>query len=211
MSRRPTQKEKTERAFHAYSDLLDAEEWLKAALRGPLKLVDLTPEGFRLLEMLDREGALPISDVARRRGKDRDSTQEVIERLEKRGWVGRAIVKLPPVEFRRAHLPKSRKNEPRDGRRITVVGLTASGKKFIGGVLTRYSKIMKRIMGGMDPREQESLSRICRKLREGDVVKFVREIRMQDEEEEGAELVEKVEREMERARWVRMRRRLRMR
>jgi DNA-binding MarR family transcriptional regulator len=182
MSRQPTHKERTERAVRAYLDLLDAEEGLKAALRGPLELVDLTLEGFRLLEMLDREGALTIADLTKRRGRDWDSTYDVIARLEKHGWVRRATVRLPPVEFERAHLPKSKKNEPREGRRIAVVGLTASGKEFIGGVLTRYSKVVSAIMRGIDPREQETLSRICRKLREGDAVKFVREIRMEDEE-----------------------------
>jgi DNA-binding MarR family transcriptional regulator len=179
-------------------DLLDAEEQLKAALRGPLGLVDLTVEGFRLLEMLDREGALPVADITQRRGRDPESTHDVIKRLESRGWVKRVVVKLPPVEFRRAHWPKSRKDDLREGRRMAVVGLTATGKKFIGDVLTRYAGVMREIMRGIDPREMESLSRICKKLREGDVVKFVREIRMQDEEEEAADLVEKVEHELAR-------------
>ena len=81
---------------------------------------------------------------------------------------------------------------------MTVVGLTAPGKKFIGEVLTRYSKVVKSIMGGVNFREMESLSRICRKLREGDAVKFLREMRMMDEEEEAAELRDKVMAELER-------------
>jgi DNA-binding MarR family transcriptional regulator len=183
MSRQPTQKEKTERAFRAYLDLLDAEERVKAELRGPLELVGLTVEGFRLMETLDREGALPLADVARTRGRDREATYDVIARLEKHGWVRRAFVKLPPVEFKLAHLPRSMKDEPREGRRMTVVGLTAPGKKFIGDVLRRYSKVVKSIMRGINSREQESLSRICRKLREGDVMKFVAEITHEDVED----------------------------
>ena len=35
--------------------------------------------------------------------------------------------------------------------------------------------------GWNDAREQDTLSRICRKLRAGDVLKFMREIRMEDE------------------------------
>jgi hypothetical protein len=198
MSRKPTHKEKSERAFRAYLDLLEAEERLKAAFREPLKLVDLTVEGFRLLAMLDREGALPVVDVVRRRGREQKATRQVIERLEKNGWARRAVVKLPPVEFKRAHLANAMKNEPRDGRQITVVGLTATGKKFIGGVLTRYSKIMAWIMRGVDSREMETLSRICRKLREGDVFKFLQEMRMVDEEEEAAEFRDRVKAELER-------------
>ena len=198
MSRQPTHREKTERAFRTYLDLLDAEEQLKAALRGPLGLVDLTVEGFRLLEMLDREGALPVADITQRRGRDSESTHDVIKRLETRGWVKRILVKLPPVEFGRTHWPKSRKDDRREGRRIAVVGLTATGKKFIGGVLTRYAGVMKGIMRGIDPREMETLSRICRKLREGDAVKFLREMRMMDEEQEAAEFRDEVTAELER-------------
>jgi hypothetical protein len=49
-------------------------------------------------------------------------------------------------------------------------------------VLPRHSKLVKSLMRVLDAREQGSLSRICRKLQEGDVLKFVREITMEDEE-----------------------------
>jgi DNA-binding Lrp family transcriptional regulator len=179
MSRQPTHRERTERAFRAYLDLLDAEEELKVPLKWALELVDLTVEGFRLLEMLDREGALPITQITKRRGTDRSSTREVIARLEKRGWVRRGLVKLPPIEFERTHLAKSKKDDPREGKKIEVAGLTAPGKKFIGGVVRNYSKVFAAILRGIEPREQASLSRICRKLREGDPLKFLREITME--------------------------------
>ena len=200
MSRQPTHEERTKLAFRAYTDLLDAEEWLRAASKEPLALVDLTVEGFRLLEMLHREGALPIAQIAKRRGTHPSSTREVIERLAKRGWVRQALVKLPPIEWERTHLAKSKKNDSREGLQIAVVGVTGAGKKFIEGVLKRYSKIFQSIMGGIEMREQESLSRICRKLREGDVVKFLREIRMMDEEGEAQELRERAAAELERLR-----------
>ena len=194
----PTHRERTERAFRAYMDLLDAEEHVKDALKDPLQLAGLTVEGFRLLEMLHREGALPIAHITKRRGRRRESTLEVIGRLEKRGWVRRAIVKLPPVSFERAHLPKSKKDVPREGQKILVAGLTAFGKRLIGDVLVNYSKVFESVMRGIDGREQASLSRICRKLRAGDPVKFFREIRMMDEEQEAAELREKAMAELER-------------
>ncbi len=179
-------------------DPLDAEEHLKDALKCPLQLAGLTVEGFRLLEMLHRDGALPIAHITKRRGRRRESTLEVIGRLEKRGWARRAIVKLPPVSFERAHLPKSKKDVPREGQKIAVAGLTASGKRLIGDVLMNYSKVFESIMRGIDGREQASLSRICRKLRAGDPVKFFREIRLMDEEQEAAELSGKAVAELER-------------
>jgi hypothetical protein len=67
MSRWPNQEDKTVRAFQAFLNVMDTADWFKNELRGPLESFDLTMGGFRLLEMLYREGALPVPDVARRR------------------------------------------------------------------------------------------------------------------------------------------------
>jgi hypothetical protein len=64
-----------------------------------------------------------------------------------------------------------------------IVRLTATGKKFIGRVLPNHSKLVKSMFRVLDMREQESLMRLCRKLREGDVVKFLKEITVEREGE----------------------------
>jgi DNA-binding MarR family transcriptional regulator len=176
MSHYPSHKEKTRRAFRAYMDLLDTAEWLKSELRGPLMSFDLTMGEFRVLELLYREGALFVADVARRRKMHRQSMDEVIARLGERRWVARRIVALPPVEFERTHLPASKRDEPREGRRVAVVGLTRAGKKFMGNVLPVHSKLVRALLRVLNAKEQDSLSRLCRKLREGDVLKFAAEI-----------------------------------
>ena len=38
-------------------------------------------------------------------------------------------------------------------------------------------------MRALEGREQATLSRLCRKLKEGDMIKFFKEIRMMDEDE----------------------------
>jgi hypothetical protein len=63
-----------------------------------------------------------------------------------------------------------------------VVGITAQGKKFLGLVLSIHSKLVKALMAAVNAREQDSLFRICRKLREGDIVKFIREIKREDDD-----------------------------
>jgi len=168
-------REKTQRAFRAYLDLLDAADWVKGELRGPLESWELGMGEFRLLELLYREGALFISDIARKRGLRRQATDVALARLARRGWIGRQVVTLPPVELRRAHLAKSKAGERR-GRQVTAVGLTKAGKKFIGNVIPSHSKVVKALMRALDGREQETMSRLCRKLKEGDVVKFVSEL-----------------------------------
>jgi hypothetical protein len=53
----PRHREKTQRAMQAYLDLIDTADWLRGELRVPLESFDLTMGEFRLLEMLNREGA----------------------------------------------------------------------------------------------------------------------------------------------------------
>ncbi len=192
MSRWPSQKDKTVRAFQAFLDVMDTADWFKNELRGPLESFDLTMGGFRLLEMLYREGALTVPDVARRRLCTRQNIGFVIASLEERGWVRQMVVRVPAAAIKESRLSKLRRGIRRDGPRVSVVGLTKSGKKFAGNVLPRHVKVIKALMRALDGREQESLSKMCEKLREGDAVKFLREMQMMDEAEEAAELRDKV-------------------
>ena len=152
---------------------------LKREMRAPLDFFDLTFEGFRVLEMLYREGALTVPDVGRRTGHKRQNMQVILRRLEEPGWVGRTEVRLPAVEFERGHLPKA-KREDHEGRMVHAVGLTARGKKFIGNVLPRHAKVVKALMRALD------------------ALKFLQEIRMVEEDEEAAEVREEAAAELER-------------
>ena len=53
--------------------------------------------------------------------------------------------------------------------------------KSANGVLPRHSKLVKALMRALHAREHESLVRICEKLRKGDVLKFVAELRWEHE------------------------------
>jgi DNA-binding MarR family transcriptional regulator len=180
MSPRITEKEKTQRALQAYLDLLDAAEWFKSEMRAPLESFDLTMRGFRLLIILQREGARPITELARRHGCSRQNMDTILAPLEVRRWVGRMIVSLPPAEIPEGRLPIARRGRQRNGQKIAVVGLTKLGKKFIGEVLPRHSKMVKALMRAITGKQQKMLSKICRQLVVGDVVRFVREIRMEE-------------------------------
>lgn len=195
--RRPTQKQRTELAFRAFLDLIDTADWLKREMRAPLDAFDMTMMDFRLMEMLYREGALTAPDIARRLGRPRQDVRVIVARLEERGWLGRRTASLPPVEFERAHVSKA-EQEGREGRRVGVVGLTASGKRLIGNALPRHARMVRSLMRVLEARERESISRICRKLRRGDAAKFLLEIRMIDEDEQEAEAREEAAAELER-------------
>jgi DNA-binding MarR family transcriptional regulator len=139
-----------------------------------------------------------MPDVARKLGRVRQDVHVIVVRLQERGWVGRMIVALPAVEFERAHVAKS-EAEGREGPRVGVVALTRSGKRMIGNVLPRHTKMVKALMRVLDAREQESISKVCRKLRSREAVfKFLQEIRMVDEDEQAAEVREEAAAELER-------------
>ena len=182
MPKYPTHEDRTKRSFRAYMELLDAADWLKGELRIPLASFDLTLGELRVLYLLHCEGALPVADVARRRKCHWNNAVVMIARMERRGWMRRKAVTLPPVEWERAHLAKSMRGVVRRGRRLIVVGLTRPGKKFMKNLLPNHSKLVKSLMCVLRGKEQDSLFRICRKLREGDVLKFVHEITHEDED-----------------------------
>ena len=184
---RPTQREKTQRSFRAYVDLLDAAEYMKAKLRFQLESADLTMGGFRLLVMLYQDGRVTVPVAAERRGCKRQNMDAIVARLEERGWVCREVVTPPPAEIPESHLPKAQRGKRRVGGRVAEVRLTKLGTKFIGTVFPRHAKTVKAWMRALDGREQESLSHICAKLREGHFLKFISEITHIHEGDEGDE------------------------
>jgi hypothetical protein len=128
MIHRLTHRDRTQRAFRTCAVLIDTAEWMKTELRGPLAAFDITMRDFRLLELLYREGALPVRDVGHRLDARRSVLTRIIARVSALGWIRQITTTLPPVEFKRAHLHRALKNVPRRGRRIAVIGLTKTGK-----------------------------------------------------------------------------------
>ena len=199
MGHYPTHREKTRRAIQAYLDVIDTAEWLKSELRAPLDSFDLTFGEFRVLELLSRKGPLTVRDAALERKSSRQNVKKASKRLERRGWVRRVVVTLPPAPFEESHKAKSKKDEKRKGRRVGVITLTPSGKRFVRDVMPNNSKMMKALMRALDSREQLSLSRLCRKVRSGEaLLKFLQEIRMVEEDQQAVELREEARAELER-------------
>lgn len=176
MSHYPTPRERAKRAFGAYMEVLETADWLKGQLHGPLLLYDLSMGDFRLLEMLHREGAMFAPDIARRRRLHKQAVAVIVKRLSRRGFVLRKIVTLPPVEFRRAHLRVSKRDQGREGIRTSVVGLTKTGKRFMSDVLPTHTKMATALMRALDARDQDTLGRLCRKLRAGNPVRYFAEL-----------------------------------
>jgi MarR family 2-MHQ and catechol resistance regulon transcriptional repressor len=183
--RRHTHKTRTLRAYGAYLDLLHAAEWMGGWMRGQLETFDVTMGGFLLLEMVYRGGAMSKGEIGGRLQCTRQNVDAIVERLEENGWVRREVVSLPPAEIRLSHINKAKRDLPRRGPRIGLVQLTPLGEKFIGFVFPKHAKVVKALMRVLDGREQETLSRLCKKLCEGDVLKFFSEMTHEDREESG--------------------------
>src|SRR6185437_14592790 len=184
MKPKATQKQKTQRAYGAYLDLVDTADWIRRKLAGPLVTFGLTMNEFRFLAMLFREGPLTLSEAAERRGCNRQNLHVLMMRMRDLGWVRWEITSYAPVEVKESHLPKTMRGKTRTGPRVGVATLTPEGENLIGCVLPKQAKFVKSLMRALDGREQQTLSRLCRKLREGDALKFVKEIRHVDADED---------------------------
>ncbi len=183
MSHWPTQREKTQQAFRAYFELIDTADWIRAELRPQLEAFDLTMPGFRLLEMLNRDGDVSKPILARDLHCKRENLNVMIARLEERRWVKMSMMTYALAETKESNIPIAKRGRPRAGRKVGVISLTPLGKKFIADVLPRHAKMVKALMRVLEGREKESLIRICQKLREGDVVKYISELTHEDVEE----------------------------
>ena len=179
-SRDLPQQVKTNRAFRAYINLMDAADWLRGEMSGQLATFDLTMLQFRVLEALFREGPQYQQPLSVKFQCSKQNIALVFERLEKSGAVRRGRCRLPSkADHVELGFPEGSGKNWR-GRWISLVVLTPAGKKLIANVIAKHKKVVKAWMRVLDAREQETLARLCGKVRGGDSVKFVKDMRMVD-------------------------------
>lgn len=71
--------------------------------------------------------------------------------------------------------------------RVVLLRLTPLGEKFLAHVFPRHAKVVRALMRALTSKEQQILSRICRKLTQGHILKFMSEVARPDEWEDDAE------------------------
>jgi DNA-binding MarR family transcriptional regulator len=84
---------------------------------------------------------------------------------------GRVSVGADMEEFGRLPRPAVAGKRP-----VVFVQLTAEGRELTERVYLKHAKFVKALMRTLDGREQETLGRLCRKLRSGDLRRFCREM-----------------------------------
>jgi DNA-binding MarR family transcriptional regulator len=136
-----------------------------------------------VMEILSHEGPKHQMEISRRFRSSKQSMGFVIRRLESKGWVRRVAGTLPASrteESEKMARRAKRRGKKIAGRRVLMVRLTAEGKKWIAWVFPKHAKVVKSYMLALEGREQQTLKRLCDKLREGNIVRFCKEIRRVD-------------------------------
>jgi len=186
MSRYITARGRTKRAWNAYTDLLDTAEYLREEMSRQLATFDITMTQFRVLETLWHDGPQYQRFLCHKFLRSKQDMVFVIKTLKQRGWVRRVPSKLTVSEKRRRgaiEWDEAKAGRPFSfragvGRRVIDVRLTRAGKRMIEFVFPKHVKVVKSQFRVLEGREQATLSRLCRKLREGDIVRFFKEIVM---------------------------------
>jgi DNA-binding MarR family transcriptional regulator len=165
-----TAKGKTERAFAAYADLCEAAEYLTEQMRSQLATFDMSTFQFRLLATLLYNGPQYERVIARQFQCSRQNVSRVIKSLERRGAV--ELCRSAPPSANGQGVSQRRRPDAR----LVIVRLTKTGESLIRYVFPVHAKVVKAEMRVLDGRQQVMLSRMCVKLREGDAVKFLKEL-----------------------------------
>jgi DNA-binding MarR family transcriptional regulator len=165
---RKTQDQRRLTAFRAFLEILDTADWIRHEIRPQLRMFDVSMEELRCLEMLHSAGRVTMRQVAERRHCTKQSAANLVEGLRKRGWAEYEVERLTRVP--------DRKGDQRRGWRIGYIKLNAEGHRFIRAVLPRNMKLVLAFMRALEWREQEALIRSCKKLRDGNILRFLREM-----------------------------------
>lgn len=132
------------RSINAYIKLQRSAESSSARATRHLTSAGLTFSQYGVLDILFHLGPLPLGQIAEKILKSEGNMTTVVDNLERRGLVRRE------------------RNE-RD-RRVITLSLTEAGRKIIEEVLPQHIQAIVEEMSILTPDEQETLSRLCRKI-----------------------------------------------
>jgi MarR family transcriptional regulator, 2-MHQ and catechol-resistance regulon repressor len=134
----------TVRALNAYINLARASDSLLGRMSVQLEGDGLTMGQFGVLETLLHLGPMCQRTLGKKLLRSGGNITMVVDNLEKHGWV--------------------RRERQEDDRRMIKIHLTQMGRKLIKRVFPEHANAIREEMSVLQPREQESLRHICRKL-----------------------------------------------
>lgn len=173
------------RALTAYRELMNLADWFQRDLSHQLRRFGLTMPQFRVLEMLHHEGPKSHREIAEKLFCGPRNVTVIVNGLELHRWVRRERPAGPGLTGggSQAHEARGETEEPAMDRRVVYVHLTPSGEKVIARIFPSHVKMIKAEMRVLTDAQQNSLIYLCRRLRRGDVLKFIREIKLVEQEE----------------------------
>ena len=132
------------RALDAYIKLSRAANAVEASINRPLSEAGLSISQFGVLEALYHLGPLHQGDLADKILKTSGNLTVVLQNLEDRDLV-------------------ARERDPAD-RRYVRITLTEHGRHLIGDIFPDHVERVEATFGALEPAEQDTLARLCRKL-----------------------------------------------
>lgn len=146
----PTQYKGTEeevRALNAFVNLMRASDSLARRLSGQLEQSGLTMGQFGVLEVLYHLGPMCQKTLGEKLLRSGGNVTLVVDNLSRHGWV--------------------RRQRQADDRRLIQIQLTPKGRTLIARVFPKHVEAIAKELSALDPKEQEDLRCICRKLGKG--------------------------------------------
>jgi len=135
------------RALDAFIKLQRAANSASATLQQNLDTYDLTVSQFGALEALYHRGPMSLSELGKKILRSGGNMTLVSSNLEKRGLV--------------------RRDRSSQDRRVMHMMLTAKGQRLIEAVWPKHLELLVENMSVLNAAEQEELSRLCKKLGQG--------------------------------------------
>lgn len=132
-------------AHRALEALLRAEASLSRRLAADLDRIGVSATGFAMLVLLTTAGGrLELRAIRRRIGASKATATEVLDTLEKRGFVERSRLETD--------------------RRAVAVSLTPPGHNLVTHAFPSHAERVREAFGGLDETEKRVLTELCRKL-----------------------------------------------
>jgi MarR family transcriptional regulator, 2-MHQ and catechol-resistance regulon repressor len=132
-------------AHRALEALLRAEASLSRRLAADLDRIGVSATGFAMLVLLTTAGGrLELRAIRRRLGASKATATEVLDTLQKRGFVERSRLD--------------------SDRRAVAVSITAPGQNLVTHAFPAHAERVREAFGGLDETEKRVLAELCRKL-----------------------------------------------
>jgi MarR family 2-MHQ and catechol resistance regulon transcriptional repressor len=132
-------------AHRALEALMRAEANLTRRLAADLERIGVSATGFTMLVLLTSAGGrLELRTMRRRLGASKATATEVLDTLEKRGFVSRSRLE--------------------SDRRAVAVALSQAGYNLVTHAFPAHAERVREAFGMLDETEKRQLADLCRKL-----------------------------------------------